>query len=88
MANHLWALRLAEVAQVIELRPGVMATDMTSAAKEKYDRIIEEGELVPMRRWGTGEDVGRGVVSFLQNDWPFSTGECMTIDGGMHMKKL
>ncbi|MEZ5324429.1 MAG: 3-ketoacyl-ACP reductase [Verrucomicrobiales bacterium] len=88
MANHLWALRLAEVAQVIELRPGVMATDMTSAAKDKYDRIIAEGELIPMRRWGTGEDVGRGVVSFLQNDWPFSTGEVITIDGGMHLKKL
>lgn len=88
MVNHLWALRLAEVAQVIELRPGVMATDMTSAAREKYDRIIDEGELIPMRRWGSGEDVGRGVASFLQNDWPFSTGEVIYIDGGMHLKKL
>ncbi|MGK0187766.1 MAG: 3-oxoacyl-[acyl-carrier protein] reductase [Verrucomicrobiales bacterium] len=88
MANHLWALRLAEVAQVIELRPGVMATDMTSAAKEKYDSIIEKGELIPMRRWGNGEDVGRGVASFLRNDWPFSTGEVISIDGGMHLKKL
>lgn len=88
MANHLWALRLAGVAQVIELRPGVMDTDMTSGAREKYDKMIGEGALVPMRRWGTGEDVGRGVASFLQNDWPFSTGEVVHIDGGMHLKKL
>ena len=88
MANQLWALRLAGIAQVIELRPGVMDTDMTAGAKEKYDRLISEGDLVPMRRWGTGEDVGRGVVSFLQNDWPFSTGEVVYMDGGMHLKKL
>ena len=88
MANHLWALRLAEVAQVIELRPGVMDTDMTSAAKDKYDRLIADGELVPMRRWGSAKDVGKAVASFLQNDWPFSTGDVIYLDGGMHLKKL
>ena len=88
MANHLWALRLADVAQVIELRPGVMETDMTAGVKDKYDALIAQGDLVPMKRWGTGEDVGRAVRSFLENDWPFSTGECLYIDGGMHLKKL
>lgn len=88
MCSHLWALRLADVGQVVELRPGVMATDMTAPAQEKYDGLIAEGTLVPQKRWGTGEDVGKAVASFCRGDWPFSTGEVIYIDGGMHLKKL
>ena len=58
MAAKLWATRLAaEGVQVFEVRPGIMATDMTAGVKEKYDRLIADG-LVPQGRWGTAEDVG------------------------------
>jgi 3-oxoacyl-[acyl-carrier protein] reductase len=88
MATQLWASRLAaEGVQVFEVRPGIMATDMTAGVKEKYDRLIAEG-LVPQRRWGTAEDVGRAVAALLQGHFPFSTGDVVNVDGGMHLRRL
>jgi NAD(P)-dependent dehydrogenase (short-subunit alcohol dehydrogenase family) len=88
MVNKLWALRLAKQGiQVFELRPGIMATDMTSAVKSKYDKLLAEG-LVPMHRWGTAGDVGKAVRSILEGGFPFSTGEVIYIDGGLHIPSL
>jgi len=88
MAAQLWAVRLAkEGIQVVEVRPGLMATDMTAVAKEKYDRLIEEG-LVPQGRWGTAEDVGLAVRSVIAGDLPFSTGSVITVDGGLNIRRL
>ncbi|PYQ45324.1 MAG: 3-ketoacyl-ACP reductase [Acidobacteria bacterium] len=88
MAAKLWAARLAgEGAQVYELRPGIMATDMTAAVKEKYDRMIAEG-AIPQGRWGTAEDVGLAVSALLKGSLPFSTGEVINVDGGLHIERL
>jgi len=88
MVNQLWALRLAEHGiQTIEFRPGIMATDMTAGVKEKYDPLIADG-LVPQRRWGTPEDVGIAVSGFLRGNLPFSTGETIYLDGGLHHARL
>jgi NAD(P)-dependent dehydrogenase (short-subunit alcohol dehydrogenase family) len=88
MSAQLWAARLAEAGiQVVELRPGIMATDMTAGVKEKYDALLATG-LVPQRRWGTPEDVGRAVRSILADDFPFSTGAVIPIDGGLHLRRL
>lgn len=88
MATKLWASRLAaDGIQVFEIRPGIMATDMTAGVKEKYDKLIGEG-LVPQKRWGTGEDVGHAVTALLQGSFPFSTGDVFNVDGGMHLQRL
>lgn len=88
MAAQLWAVRLAaEGVQVLELRPGIMATDMTAGVKEKYDALIADG-LVPQRRWGTPEDVGRAVESVLGGAFPFTTGDVINLDGGFHLRRL
>jgi NAD(P)-dependent dehydrogenase (short-subunit alcohol dehydrogenase family) len=88
MVTQLWATRLAtENAQVFELRPGIMATDMTAGVKEKYDRLIAEG-LVPQKRWGTAEDVGRAVALLMKGYLPFSTGDVINVDGGIHLQRL
>lgn len=88
MAAQLWALRLGEQGiQVFELRPGIMATDMTAGVKEKYDRMMADG-LVPMHRWGQPEDVGLAVGAILSGDFPYSTGEVIYVDGGLHLRKL
>ncbi len=88
MASKLWSARLAaEGVQVLELRPGIMATDMTAGAKAKYDALIADG-LVPQRRWGTPEDVGRAVRAILAGAFPFSTGEVIYLDGGFHISRL
>jgi NAD(P)-dependent dehydrogenase (short-subunit alcohol dehydrogenase family) len=88
MTSQLWAVRLADQGvQVLELRPGIMATDMTSGAREKYDKLIAEG-LVPQRRWGTAEDVGRAVRAVLAGHFPFTTGDVIHLDGGFHVRRL
>src|SRR5205085_514623 len=53
MLTPLFAARLAEFGiNVYEVRPGIIATDMTAAVKEKYDQMISQG-LTPIARWGT-----------------------------------
>lgn len=88
MATQLWAVRLAaEGIQVLELRPGIMATDMTAGVKEKYDALLASG-LVPQMRWGKPEDVGLAVKGVLDGHFPFSTGDVINIDGGFHLRRL
>lgn len=88
MAAQLWATRLsAEGIQVVEIRPGIMATDMTVGVKEKYDALLASG-LVPQMRWGTAEDVGRAVRSVIAGDLPFSTGAVIPVDGGFSIRRL
>jgi len=88
MATQLWAVRLADAGvQVLELRPGIMATDMTSGVKEKYDKLLAEG-LVPQKRWGAAQDVGLAVKAILEGNFPFSTGDVINIDGGFHLRRL
>jgi 3-oxoacyl-[acyl-carrier protein] reductase len=88
MATQLWATRLADAGvQVLEIRPGIMATDMTVGVKEKYDKLLAEG-LVPQKRWGTPKDVGLAVKAILEGNFPFSTGEVINVDGGFHLRRL
>jgi len=88
MAAQLWATRLAnEGVQVFEIRPGIMATDMTAGVKEKYDNLIAAG-LVPQMRWGKPEDVGLAVTAILDGHFPFSTGAVIPVDGGFHLRRL
>jgi len=88
MVTQLWAARLASSRiNVYELRPGIMATDMTSGVKEKYDRMLGEG-LVPQNRWGTPDDVGKAVGALASGAFPYSTGSVIYLDGGMHMRRL
>ena len=88
MLTWLWADRLAgERIQVFEICPGVIATDMTSPAQEKYDRLLAEG-LAPLRRWGQPEDVARAVAAIVSDYFPYSTGERISVDGGFHIRRL
>jgi 3-oxoacyl-[acyl-carrier protein] reductase len=88
MATALYAARLAEFGiRVYEIRPGVIATEMTEPVKEKYDKLIQAG-LTPVKRWGTPEDVGKAVAAVAQNLLPFSTGEVINVDGGFHLRTL
>jgi 3-oxoacyl-[acyl-carrier protein] reductase len=88
MMTALYAARLAEYGvNVYEVRPGVIATDMTEGVKEKYDRMIEQGAW-PIRRWGQPEDIGRAVAAIARGDFPYSTGEVINVDGGFHLRTL
>lgn len=88
MLTTLYADRLArEGILVHEVRPGVIATDMTSAVKEKYDRLIADG-VFPIARWGTPEDVANAVSAFCSDKFQYTTGNYLDVDGGFHIKRL
>lgn len=80
--------RLAEFGiNVFEVRPGVIATDMTASVKDKYDTLIADG-LIPQARWGMPEDVARAVAALARGDFGYSTGGVFEVSGGMNIKRL
>ncbi len=88
MMTKLYADRLSEYGiPVYEIRPGIIATDMTKVVKEKYDKLIKEG-LLPIKRWGTPEDIGRAVLAIALGYLGYSTGEVINVDGGFHLQRL
>ncbi len=88
MATRLWAVRLApEDVLVYEVRPGVIATDMTAGVTAKYDAFFASG-AVPMPRWGQSSDIGGAVVQLAAGAMPYSTGDVIHVDGGMHLPVL
>ena len=88
MGARLYAVRLAPLGiPVFEVRPGIIATDMTAGVRETYDARIANG-LVPERRWGQPEDVGRAVAALLRGDIPYATGTVLHVDGGLTIPTL
>jgi 3-oxoacyl-[acyl-carrier protein] reductase len=88
MAARLFAARLAAPGiPVFEVRPGIIATDMTAPVRDAYDARIADG-LVPERRWGHPEDVGRAVAALVRGDLPYATGSVIHVDGGLAIPRL
>ncbi|MCK4283480.1 MAG: 3-ketoacyl-ACP reductase [Candidatus Brocadiae bacterium] len=88
MAAKLYADRLAEFGiPVLEIRPGIIRTPMTSVVKDKYDKLIEEG-LLPIKRWGEPEDVARVVSAFARGDLDYCTGQAIEVGGGFGIRRL
>jgi 3-oxoacyl-[acyl-carrier protein] reductase len=88
MMTALFAARLAEYGILVyEIRPGIVATDMTQGVREKYERLIASG-VTPIQRWGRPEDVAKAVLAVAEGYLPFSTGEVINVDGGFHLQRL
>jgi 3-oxoacyl-[acyl-carrier protein] reductase len=89
MITKLFADRLATYGiNVYEIRPGIIDTDMTSTVKEKYDELIFNKGILPLKRWGKPEDIAKAVLAFALGLFPYSTGTVIDIDGGFHIKRL
>ena len=88
MITKLFADRLAEYGiPVNEIRPGIIATDMTSKVKEKYDDLIDGG-LLPIARWGEPEDIADAAYALCSGALPYVTGQSLDVDGGFHLRRL
>ncbi|MBR5496571.1 MAG: 3-ketoacyl-ACP reductase [Clostridia bacterium] len=88
MITRLFAARLAQYGvSVIEIRPGIIETDMTSKVKEKYEKLIAEG-ITPINRMGQPEDVAKCVVSVAEGNFDFCTGTVIDCDGGFNVRRL
>lgn len=91
MMTAVFAARLAEYGiGVYEIRPGVIATDMTGPVKAKYDKLILEDErgITPIRRWGKPSDISDAILPIAEGKFPFSTGQVFNVDGGFHLHIL
>jgi 3-oxoacyl-[acyl-carrier protein] reductase len=87
-AAAVFADRLAAAGiNVYEVRPGIIATDMTAPVKAQYDARIAAG-LVPQKRWGQAEDVGRAVAALARGDFGYATGLVIELSGGMNIRHL
>lgn len=88
MITTLFADRLAEYGIMCnEIRPGIIATGMTSTVKEKYDNLIDGG-LLPIKRWGSPEDIACAVWTLCNGSLPYVTGQSVDVDGGFHIQRL
>lgn len=65
------------------LAPGFIISDMT----DKLPDPVKEGakQLIPMRKFGTVEDVAKAAAFFASDDAQYITGQVLCIDGGMAM---
>jgi len=87
-ASRIFADRLSkENIHIYEVRPGIIQTDMTAIMMDKYNSYVKEG-VVPQKRWGLPEDIGRAVASLARGDWDFSTGMIFEISGGLNIHRL
>lgn len=88
MVTKLFAARLAEYGiSVIEIRPGIIETDMTAKVKEKYEKLINEG-ITPIKRMGQPEDVAKCVAAVADGSFDFCTGTVIDCDGGFNVRCL
>jgi len=65
------------------LAPGFIVSDMT----DKLPDPVKEGakQLIPMRKFGTIEDVAKAAAFFASDESGYITGQVLCIDGGMAM---
>jgi NAD(P)-dependent dehydrogenase (short-subunit alcohol dehydrogenase family) len=88
LAARIFADRLSEYGiNVYEVRPGIIKTDMTAPVETECDKLIGEG-LIPQRRWGLPEDVGRAVAALAGGSFQYSTGMVIEVSGGMNIPRL
>ena len=88
MVTQLFADRLAAVGiPVFEVRPGIIATDMTSTVHEKYEKLIAEG-LLPIPRFGQPQDVAKMVCACASGLLDYSAGQVLNADGGFALRRL
>ena len=83
MASKVWSVRLgADGVAVYDVQPGLIETDLTAPVIEDYKTRAKDGlTLVP--RVGQPEEVGRVVATLATGQLPYTTGQTVSVDGGM-----
>jgi 3-oxoacyl-[acyl-carrier protein] reductase len=65
------------------IAPGFVDTDMSAAVRNKAgDRILK---YIPMRRYGTPDDIAKVAVFLAGPDSDYITGQVLTVDGGLSL---
>ena len=65
------------------IAPGFIETDMTTFLND--DEKAEVSKNIPMKRFGTVEDVARCIVFLASDEANYITGQTISVDGGLFM---
>ena len=63
--------------------PGFILTAMTEKLTDQQKEQM--ASIIPMRRFGTSEDVARAIAFLLSEDAAYITGHTISVNGGMYM---
>ena len=63
--------------------PGFIETDMTTFLND--DEKVEVSKNIPMKRFGTVEDVAKCIVFLASDEANYITGQTISVDGGLFM---
>lgn len=84
MIAQTFAVRLgADNIAVYDVRPGLIATDMTKPVIDSYRRRVENDGLTLLPRVGQPEDIGRVIATLASGDLPYTTGQVIAADAGL-----
>jgi 3-oxoacyl-[acyl-carrier protein] reductase len=88
MMSTVMAIKMAEFdIPVYEIRPGVIETDMIEAVRESYHKAVKSGFTLE-QRMGMPEDIGKVAAALVRGDLPYSTGQIISVDGGMTVQRM
>jgi NAD(P)-dependent dehydrogenase (short-subunit alcohol dehydrogenase family) len=79
------ALELAEYnINVNTIAAGPVITDINRVQIEKFPGLVERlNKIIPLRRWGTIEDMGKAAVFLASADSDYITGSTIFVEGGI-----
>jgi len=63
--------------------PGLISTDMVASLSDEMNTVFMN--KIPLKRFGTADDVANGIAFLLSDYAEYITGEVMKINGGMYM---
>ena len=64
------------------IAPGYVVTDITTALRTDPKRSADLMSRIPMKRWGTIEDMGGAAVYLVSEASNYVNGELLNVDGG------
>jgi len=65
------------------IAPGFIQTDMTAALPDMVKKAAKD--VIPVKRFGTVDDVAKAVAFLARDDAGYITGQVLCVDGGMAM---
>ena len=63
------------------IAPGFIDTEMTAVLPDDVKKAM--GEQIPLKRFGTTEDVAQAAVFLASDRAAYITGQVLCVDGGM-----
>jgi 3-oxoacyl-[acyl-carrier protein] reductase len=88
MVSQAFAVRLGpENIAVYDVRPGLIATDMTAPVIDSYRKRAQDG-LTLLPRVGEPFEVGQIIATLASGRLPYTTGQIISADGGLLVSRF